>query len=163
MPSLSRLSRYGFALLSIMLALFITALLLPAEQRDTFILLLAAVALSSLYGGLGPGLFATLLGALGSSYFLLAPTRSLQVYRPEDTVRLVLYLLTALLISFLASRHKMSQAKLQEAITALRESETQLRLITNGLPALIAYVDLQQLVWSPSRGRTRQICLGGSG
>jgi PAS domain S-box-containing protein len=144
MPSLSRLSRYGFALLSIMLALFITALLLPAEQRDTFILLLAAVALSSLYGGLGPGLFATLLGALGSSYFLLAPTRSLQVYRPEDTVRLVLYLLTALLISFLASRHKMSQAKLQEAITALRESETQLRLITNGLPALIAYVDKER-------------------
>src|SRR5262245_10088206 len=67
-------------------------------------LILSAVAamVSPRYGGLGPGLLSTLLGALAGIYFFLAPTYSLTVARPTDWVNLGVFLVTGVVVSWLS-------------------------------------------------------------
>ena len=52
---------------------------------------LAAVTISALYGGLGPGLSATVLSALASNYFFLKPQFVL-FGSPEGALRLAIFL-----------------------------------------------------------------------
>jgi K+-sensing histidine kinase KdpD len=101
----TRLFRYSLAGASVALAVLLTVLLFP-EERNTLAIFLVAVVVSALYGGLGPGLFAALLSALGSAYFLLPPVFSLRVLLAEDILRLVLFCVLALLISYLVTRRK---------------------------------------------------------
>jgi K+-sensing histidine kinase KdpD len=101
----TRLFRYGLAGASVALAVLLTVLLFP-EERNTLAIFLVAVVVSALYGGLGPGLLAALLSALGSAYFLLPPVFSLRVLLAEDILRLVLFCVLALLISYLVTRRK---------------------------------------------------------
>ena len=57
---------YWLALGLSALALILMLLLRPLMEPSIFFLFLAAVAISALYGGLGPGLVATLLSALAA-------------------------------------------------------------------------------------------------
>jgi signal transduction histidine kinase len=62
-------------------------------------LFLAAVVVSAWYGGLGPGMFATAVAAIGKTYFFALPARSLWI---EDTV-VVIHLAVFVAIAFLIS------------------------------------------------------------
>ncbi len=55
---------YGLAVVLSALAHLLMMLLRPLMEHSIFFLFLAAVAISALYGGLGPGLVATLISAL---------------------------------------------------------------------------------------------------
>jgi len=63
---------------------------------------MAAVLISALYGGLGPGLVATVLGGLSSSYFALAPQFSITVAAPGALERLMVFILEGALLSLVA-------------------------------------------------------------
>ena len=104
---------YGLAVGLSTLALLLMLLLRPLMEPSVFVFFLAAVAISSLYGGLGPGLTATMLSALGSNYFFLAPYNAL-FSRPEEALRLCIFLSTGVIVSWLAEGRKRAEDQLRE-------------------------------------------------
>ena len=94
--------RYGLAFLAIALALLLRFILWPLLSSDVpFLLLWPAVMVCAWYGGVGPGLLATLLSALAGWYFLLEPQYSFAVANPADVTAMILYLLLGASLSTL--------------------------------------------------------------
>ncbi|WP_373528803.1 PAS domain S-box protein [Nostoc sp.] len=153
-----QLLHYGIALLSVALALRTTLLLIPYLSATPAALFFAAVMVSAWYGGLAPGLFATVLSTLAINYFFLKPLYSLNITNLNILVPLVVFMLTAGLISLLNESRRTAQQKAEASLKslhqseilvksneeALRQRETQLRLITDTLPVLISFVDSEQ-------------------
>lgn len=84
---------------------------LPAQvERRLSALFFGAVMFSAWYGGLGPGLVATLLSTLGIAYFLMPPYYTLRI-SIEDVTRLALFVLVALVISYLNDARKRAEAR----------------------------------------------------
>jgi PAS domain S-box-containing protein len=98
----NRLPRYGIAVLSTAGASLFALLLSPLSLRVPFVLFAAAVAISSLQGGLKPGLLATALSAmvLTALYWLLPPTR-LPENQGEAVPLLVLFVVVGLTSNYL--------------------------------------------------------------
>jgi len=87
------LSRYGIAVMSVAAALGLKLLLDPIIVQETpFRLMVGAVVVSAWYGGLGPGLLATVVGGLITDYFFLPPINSISGLSTES-VPLMLFLL----------------------------------------------------------------------
>ncbi len=103
--------RYGIAVASVGLALAINLLLNRLEEIPS-VLFLAAVLVSSWYGGLGAGVTATILSTLALDFFFLPTVYSLD-FGPATWVWLVTYLGAALFINW----HHEAQRRL---ILALR-------------------------------------------
>jgi len=103
--------RYGIAVASVGLALAINLLLKNWEQIPS-VVFLAAVLVSSWYGGLGAGLTATVLSTLALDFFFLPTTYSLD-FGPATWVWLATYLGASLFINW----HHEAQRRL---ILALR-------------------------------------------
>lgn len=97
---LGRLVRYGFACLAVLGALLFTYNVLPAYT--SFFLLFGAVMLSAWYGGLGPGVVATILATLGGLYLLVPPAYSFTAAHTADFVRVVLFVVVSLVFVSLA-------------------------------------------------------------
>jgi C4-dicarboxylate-specific signal transduction histidine kinase/ActR/RegA family two-component response regulator len=108
----SPLLRYGGAAIAVALAALATELLWSAMQTSVNALFLAAVMVSAWYGGLGPGLIATLLSALTIEYFFEAPYYSI-TFHLRDEVRDAVFVLVALLINSLNSRRQRAEERLQ--------------------------------------------------
>ncbi|MBH8556097.1 PAS domain S-box protein [Nostocaceae cyanobacterium CENA357] len=143
----SQLQGYSIAFLTVLLALLLTLLLWQLHRLNSiYPLFLAAVMLSSWYGGLNPGLLATFLSAIACAYFLLPPFYSLAV-TGFSVVGLVQFVLVAVLISSLnfALRKARSQAQknaraaqdnyefLRQIQDTLRQSEERYRLLIEGV------------------------------
>ena len=94
-------------------ALGLMALLMPLLEPGIFLLFLAAVAISALYGGLGPGLVATVISALAADYFFLPPLNTL-LGETEAALRVGIFMLVGLIISWLAEGHKRAEEQLRE-------------------------------------------------
>jgi PAS domain S-box-containing protein len=95
-------------------------LLVPAPSVTPLFIL--AVAIAALFGGIGPGALASLLSALALSYWFLPP---LNVENPADLIRLILFLVVATVITWIAGaahRHR------SHADRQARESERLRRL-----------------------------------
>ena len=116
----SLLRWYAFAVVLSALALILMLLLRPLMEPSIFFLFLAAVAISALYGGLGPGLVATLLSALAANFFFLAPYDAL-LSGMEETLQLGIFLATGVIISWLSQSHKRAQDQLRERNEDLEE------------------------------------------
>ncbi|HMB95191.1 MAG TPA: sensor histidine kinase [Tepidisphaeraceae bacterium] len=116
--------RYSVSLATVMGAVALRLILEKfAENQSTpFLLLFAAVLFSSAFGGLGPGLVATLLGALASDYFFIGSERySLSMTLPES-MQVLLFMLEGMFISVLGAR-------LQAARRRAENSEAQARIL----------------------------------
>lgn len=132
----SRLLRYGVALISVGSIIPVKLSLDPFIDRvDPFLPFAASVIISAWYGGLGPGLFATFLSALFTSYFFLPPYRSISPTL-QTLLPLGLFLLEGGLISVLTAALRSavyeiagSLFEVQKRETALRESEERYRLL----------------------------------
>src|SRR5208282_1925246 len=93
----------------------------PVVGQSTEPLFFAAVMLAAWVGGLGPGLVATALsGYLSGRYFFLNPVGS-PGFGWDDTIRLLIFLSVALLISSLTSLRKQAEAALQRANEQLED------------------------------------------
>jgi K+-sensing histidine kinase KdpD len=95
------------------LALVLMVLMRPLLEPSVFFLFLAAVTISALYGGLGPGLAATALSGLASHYFFLKPPFAL-FSSPEGALRLSIFISTGVIVSWLAEGRKRAEERLQE-------------------------------------------------
>jgi PAS domain S-box-containing protein len=107
------LPRYGLAIATSGAALLAALALRPhgGGYLSPLFLFYAAVAVSSWAGGFGPGLVATLLGAMAATYFLLSPHGHMAIEAPDERGRLVLFVCVGALIAFLNGRLRRNEAK----------------------------------------------------
>ncbi|HEY9637096.1 MAG TPA: PAS domain S-box protein [Coleofasciculaceae cyanobacterium] len=121
----SWLLSYSLAILTVILAVLLTLQLWSLLHSTPTLLFFACVMFSSWYGGLGPGLVATVLSVFSLDYFLLPPVFALS-YASADILRLSVFIVIALLTSWLNAR----RIQVEEE---LRETEKRLRLIVEGV------------------------------
>ena len=113
------LKRYGLALMLAVLALLIRAVLPLEEGTSIYQLSVAAVVLSAWYGGRGPGVFATLVSAIGTLYWLVPPRYSFEL-SPDFALALCIFVALCLFLTeFGAGRRRNEHAR--------RESEERFR------------------------------------
>jgi PAS domain S-box-containing protein len=110
----STVMRYGLAVLCVVVALLVTELLQYFLDGPPWFVFLAAVMVSSWVAGLGPGLLAVLLSTLAIDYFFVPPLYILSL-KIEYLPHLVVFGLSALLISWLSDKRKRAEAALRRA------------------------------------------------
>ncbi len=114
--------RYGIAVLSLVGAALVTQAISPLfTYRSPALPFTLAVMLSAWYGGLGPGLFATVLGFLVVDFFFLPPRYALYPVRLEDFVLLGLYAVVGIAISMLTARLSRRRAEIEAVFSAMTD------------------------------------------
>lgn len=135
----SFLRRYGVAVLSTTLAFLLRWTLLPVLGMSApFMQFLPAIALTAWYGGLGPGLLATVLSGLLISYFLLPliPTsldQSSLVESSSDGVSLLIFVLIGVLLSVLNESLHRARRQIEEAARRLNENNEHFHLLVESV------------------------------
>ena len=123
----SQLRHYSVAALSVVLALLLTQLLMPLIAPTISPLFFAAVTLSAWYGGLGPGLLATVLSVFASDYFLIPPLYSFGQASGADFVQLFAFSAVAGLTSSLNAAQRGAKQRVEESLLRLQTSEEKYR------------------------------------
>ena len=84
--------KYGFALVAVAAAALLRyGLDIALGFTQAFILFYPTILLTALLGGLGPGLFATVLSTTTAGYFFMEPLNSLLIKNPRDMIGLALF------------------------------------------------------------------------
>ncbi len=143
--------RYGIAVVVVVLALLLTRLLQPWIAGESPLLLaLVAIMLSTVYGGLGPGLLATTVASVLGDYFLFTPG-TLLVQPLDHNVRLGLFVLASLLSIWisqaLAAAKRLAAANLwevQRQRELSRSSEAQFRQLAEHIREIFWLFDCEQ-------------------
>src|ERR1700686_1298366 len=126
MKVLSTLQRYGLAAISCGVAL---AGAWPIDAPSACFLL--AVTVSSLFGGLGPGLFSVALSAVAFDYFFLWRTFP-PAHEPATLLRFAVFMAAALLIAGLMEIKRRGEESRNRAEGALRQAQAGLAHISPG-------------------------------
>ena len=119
----SSLGAYGFALAVSTFAIVLTQFLLLLMERNLFLLFLAAVTISTWYGGPGPGLLSTLTAIFASSLFFLHPFLSYLSLNVEDLQRLGIFVLVAVTIVSLGAARRPSEERRVRLAAIVESSE----------------------------------------
>ena len=164
---------YTVVPLSVGLVTLLSLLLQSFLTPNSWLIFLIPVAISSWYGGMLYGVISALLCVLVGDYLFVKPEFSFELDNPNDLVTILIFILDGTLISWLntrlhndKSRLELTLKELQEDVSrsiilanldrqeALLESllfeeivhkrEEEMRLITDIVPELIAYIDSQQ-------------------
>ena len=117
----ARLGRYALAAgLVAAAALVAKGLMTMLPLPDPGMVFLAAVLLSAVLAGLGPSIFAAVLGLLIYDFFFVDPRLTFTVTKPQDVLSLFMFLAVAVLTSELTARvrDQAEAARRREARTA---------------------------------------------
>ncbi|HVR85300.1 MAG TPA: DUF4118 domain-containing protein [Planctomycetota bacterium] len=106
--------RYGVAVVLVAASTGLMFVLRPYLERGAVALPLAAVVASAFYGGLGPGLSATVLGVLASDYFFMVPRYSLRLHSADDIAEIAVFSAVAVLINVLSTASSRAKQVLQD-------------------------------------------------
>jgi len=115
------LRHYGFAVVSVAVAWGLT-LVAPALHQLPTSLFFAAVMVTAFHGHLGPGLLATALSSLVLEFFFMSPFKN-PATGLEETVRITVFALTAVLINSLHERRRLSEAQRRRLQEQLRQAQ----------------------------------------
>jgi methyl-accepting chemotaxis protein len=119
----ARLATYGVAVLATGVSLLVRWPLWPVIGDDIpFMTLFPAVIVVPFFGGLGPGLVATLGGGAASAFFLLKPHFSFEVHDPVDVLSLGLFTLTGVVLSVLSESRLRGIEKTRRLLEGLAEN-----------------------------------------
>jgi PAS domain S-box-containing protein len=150
----SAVLRYGIALLCVAAAFFPTLILQRFFAYPFLFLFIAAIMTSAWFGGTGAGLFAVLLSTAVAEYFFVPPFYSFEI-NATDTSYFIAFVICSLVASSVSASKKRNAealgeardqleirvaertAELQKSNAELRESEHQLRLLTEVIPQQI--------------------------
>jgi len=127
--------RYGAALLSVILSLFITLQIDFLAERMSLALCFAVIILATWFGGRGPGLTALVLSVIGGEYFIMVPRFTLAW---ENPVTFFTFVPLTLLIVFLLSA-------VQHRAVSLQAGEIRYRLLFENNPMPMWVFDLDTL------------------
>src|SRR3979409_1742465 len=120
MKVISQVEHYGLAMISCAVALVVA---LPIDAPSSCFLL--AVTVSTLFGGLGPGLFSVALSALAFDYFFLWRTFP-PAHEPATLMRFAVFLVVAFLITGLMEIKRRDEESRGRAQEALRQAQADL-------------------------------------
>lgn len=131
LSTLSRLQRYGLAVVTVGVAVGIAQLLQYFHFHDAAVpLLLFAGAVTAWYGGPAAALVAVLLSTVGFDYFFLPPLYSLSI-TPSDIPYFLIFSAFASLLSWFATIRRRVEHDLREARDRLQiEAEERAKLNT---------------------------------
>jgi C4-dicarboxylate-specific signal transduction histidine kinase len=131
---------YTIAAISVGIAVIFT-LHLQTFIKHTSSLFFCSVMLSSWYGGLWPGLFAAFLSYIALDYYFIPPLYALGI-SPEQTPDMIVFVATALFISWLNGNQRRAKQSLRDARDQLdarvRERTAELERTNERLKAEIA-------------------------
>jgi C4-dicarboxylate-specific signal transduction histidine kinase len=114
------LVRYAISVASVATAQSLASLLPAPADPSHFTLFFVAVMVSAWYGGLGPGLVATILSALSIDYFFISPVHSITLDW-QAFLRLGVFLVVAVVTSYLTTARKRAEEALRKAHAELEE------------------------------------------
>jgi len=139
----TQLIQYGIALLAVTLALGTTLLSGAYLEPTPTPLFFVAVMVSAWYGGLKPGIAATILSTLAINYFLLEPLHTLNIPNLGTVVRLGVFMMAALLINSLNEAQRTARRRAETNFQSLRESEARFGCLaeSNIIGMLVADLD----------------------
>lgn len=108
-------------------------------ERPLLVLFMLPIIFSSVLGGFGPGVLATVIAAVGVDYFAIPPLRSLHIREPFDLFQWAILVGTGVLASYLnellhRARRQADERRMQVEIAqeALRQSEERFQLAMRG-------------------------------
>ena len=111
--------RYGVAFAAVAATLGLRVLLMPfIPVRTPYISLVLAVVLSSWFGGIGPGIFATALSAAADWYLVQAPHGA----SAEQSVAMGLYVAQGILVAYLISALRRSRRRINTIIRSISDA-----------------------------------------
>lgn len=133
----SRLPRwitYGFAALIClsMLALRMR-IAVSFNERTLLILLLLPIILSSVLGGLGPGLFATTIVGAGTAYFIIPPVSTFRIDQPYDLLQWCMLIGTGVLTSYLNELLHKARRQTESKRLQLQQSQEEIHQLNTAL------------------------------
>ncbi|WP_392407952.1 DUF4118 domain-containing protein [Chlorogloeopsis fritschii] len=137
----NRLLSYGVALLSTALALAIALLLDPAIDPAPTSLFFMAVMVTAWYGGLRPGLVATMLSALAINYYFVEPYHSLKIADLGSLVRVGVYVTAALLISGLNESRRIALHREQKLRAVSETAQREAQAAKERLETVLSSID----------------------
>lgn len=126
-------ARYGVAVTAVAIAVGVRlAMHQIVPLRSPFLLLFAAVMLSAAYGGLGPGVLATVLASLASDVFLAGWPSEQSAWRISDHAQVGLFFLEGLFLSLLGAMLHHARHSAETADAAARKLEQRILEISEG-------------------------------
>src|ERR1700684_3278179 len=133
---MSNIKRYGFAVVSVLVALLPALLLQHYKFHDVELaLFLFAVALTAWQAGSGPAVLSTVLASLCFDYFFLPPLYSLSLGL-QDVPAFMVLISFAVLITWLAAIRRRIEAdlltardKLQQEVTERTQQAREIRVL----------------------------------
>ena len=138
-----QLRPYTIAILTSAIAGLLTWRLEPVMRPSFFTLFYPAVMVSSLYGGLKPGLLSVVLSAFIAKYFFLPPVHSLAFTSANSLFRFSLLLLLALMISLVSTALRTTKQRIAASLLKLQNSEQKYRRIVETANEGIWWIDAQ--------------------
>jgi PAS domain S-box-containing protein len=157
--------RYVVAIVIVVVAVAVRLKFLQTiGTGNVFLTLYPAVTIAALYGGLYPGLLATVLSALSANYFWIGPVKSIFIQNPADWLSLAIFLINCTMISFiteamhsaltraneaeteakLAAERKRSQEELQRLLTSTQEEKDRLSSLISSISDEVWFADAQK-------------------
>jgi PAS domain S-box-containing protein len=148
--------RYLPALLFVLTATGLKLLVFADLERTIpFTFFYAAVAASAWWGGLGPGLLATLLASLATRYFFLIPRYSLTVYSSINAARVGLFILEGILLSRLSGSYPRARRIASVAIDQMRQYGHRMRRSMEDIRAL--RLTTKDVIWEWDTAANRMV------
>ncbi|MFL9458314.1 histidine kinase [Tolypothrix bouteillei VB521301_2] len=152
----SQLKHYLVAVLSVTIALILTPVISNSSGHSLIALFFAAVAITSWYGGVKPGIVAVILSTIACDRYVF-PLDSISYKTPASFIRIAQFTIVALMISYLTGRLKFTtqhlrnanralEAEIQERTkieAALKASEAELRAIFSAMPDPLLVVNVE--------------------
>src|SRR3954462_5246000 len=128
--------RYLVALLAVGASLLVKLYLkrhmeMGMEQEAPFMLSLAAVMVSGWYGGLGPGLVATILAVLIGDYFFMEPFNSLGLVTTAQKIRAGMFTIEGVVVSVLCQTLNSARRRAERNEAEARNLQKELLEITD--------------------------------
>lgn len=149
-------TRYALAVAATAAAVVLSLLLRPLIHPSVLAPFLLAVAIVALYGGVGPGVVASLLSVAALIYWFFPPLHAIGIAASADTARALLFLVVAAVITWIADTVRNQRWKAMQAAAVLRASQERLRLATEALAGFLYDWDViaDQVEWI---GRTEEV------
>ncbi|WP_107668789.1 ATP-binding protein [Cyanothece sp. BG0011] len=120
---------YGVAITLVLMAFVFLLALDPFFNlaQASLLLFFGAIAISAFYGGREPGILATLLSAMLTSYYFLLPQYEWKIRDIGAGLRIILFVSEGILISHLIGNLRSAQEKIRKNFEKLQVTETEIK------------------------------------
>ena len=110
----------GSTITALLLSLWLEAILTRTIGAFFYI----AIALSTWYGGMRPGIVAIVLSVLALDYYFISPVYQIRITSFDDVLRLALFVAVSLIINLLSANLQKSRRKIEHLSQQLEQDST---------------------------------------